>query len=222
MCDTFINSKGFLVKTKKEDIMNTNKKAKMWVKRIVVLVIAGGLMFLMMNCAGTERLRKGEESSVLGDCTPAGTWYGGSYNPDHAGFKYQYTFIPVNADHFILICDGAYNPDSLGAAVLTNFTGELVKKSDKNYEIRIIALSTNDPTHPPEELPVIIAGRADVELDSCDQMTITYTFGAFYEWGKVPFVDDPLLINITEDKPVMETLNRMPMRTQLPKPPPSQ
>lgn len=222
MCATFINSKGFLVKTRKENIMISNEKAKMWVKRTVALVIAGGLMFLMMNCAGTEKLRKEEESSLFSDCTLAGTWYGGSYNPDHAGFKYQYTFFRVNADRFILIADPAYNPDSLGAAVLTTFTGELVKKSDKNYEIRLIALSTKDPTHPPEELPVIIAGRADVQLDSCDQMTITYTFGAFYEWGKVPFVDDPLLINITEDKPIVETLNRMPMGTQLPKPPPSQ
>ncbi len=56
--------------------MITNEKAKMWAKRIVALVIVGGLMFLMMNCAGPEKLRKEEGSSLFSDCTPAGTWYG--------------------------------------------------------------------------------------------------------------------------------------------------
>ncbi|MHA2061648.1 MAG: hypothetical protein ACW963_05080 [Candidatus Sifarchaeia archaeon] len=38
--------------------MNKNEKAKIWVNRIVSLVIAGGLMFLVMNYSVAEKLRK--------------------------------------------------------------------------------------------------------------------------------------------------------------------
>jgi hypothetical protein len=155
----------------------------------------------------------------VSDCSPAGTWYGGSYFPEHAGFKYQYTFIPVKAGRFLLTAEGAYNPDSLGAAVATTFTGELVKKADGSFEIRLIALTTTDPTHPPEELPMIVAGKADVQFDGCDKMIITYNWAAFYKWDSVPFVDDPVAWMILPGKPTVETLNRMRMETQLPEAP---
>jgi len=109
----------------------------------------------------------------VSECSPAGTWYGGSYNPDNAGYKYQYTFSPMKAGRFFAMADGAYNPDSLGAAVATTWTGELVKKSGKNYEIRLIALTTNDPTEPPEELPMIWAVRGDARLETASMIFIT-------------------------------------------------
>jgi hypothetical protein len=147
---------------------------------------------------------------MTSECSPAGTWYGGS-----SGAKYHYNFVPGEAGRFFLTAEGAYSPDLLGAALLTTFTGELEKKSDENYEIRVMALSRKDPTDS-EELPVIVAGIGDVQLEGCDKMTITYNFGAFYEWGKVPFVDEPLSMFITEDNPGVETLDRMLMGTQLP------
>ena len=70
------------------------------------------------------------------------------------------------------MADGAYNPDSLGAAVATTWTGEVVKTTANSYEIRLIALTTNDPTAPPEELPMIWAVRGDLEMDGCDRITI--------------------------------------------------
>ena len=75
-----------------------------------------------------------------------------------------------------------------------------------------------DPNDP-EELPVIVAGRGDAQLEGCEKMTVTYSFGAFYEWGKVPFIDEPLSWMATEDNPIVETLDRMLMGTQLPQAP---
>jgi hypothetical protein len=181
------------------------KKCILIVMSVVILVVVSSFMVFA-----------GEKDS---DCSPAGTWYGGSSFPDHAGFKYQYTFIPVEADRFLLTAEGAYNPDSLGAAVATTFTGELVKKADGSFEIRLIALTTTDPTHPPEELPMIVAGKADVQFDGCDKMIITYDWAGFYKWDSVPFVDYPVAWMIKPDKPTVETLNRMRMGTELPEAP---
>ena len=142
--------------------------------------------------------------------SPAGTWYGGS-----ATAKYHYNFIPGQDGRFFLTAQGAYSPDLLGAALLTTFTGELEKKSVNNYEIRLMALSRKDPADG-KELPVVVTGKGDAVLEGPDKMTITWSFGAFYEWGKVPFVDEPLSKMITEDKPTVEVVNRMLMGTQLP------
>ena len=43
--------------------MIKNEKARIWVNRIVSLVIAGGLMFLIMNYGVAEKLRKELDSS---------------------------------------------------------------------------------------------------------------------------------------------------------------
>jgi hypothetical protein len=32
-----------------------------------------------------------------------GTWYGGSDNPDHAGYKYQYSFVPTGPDRWFVL-----------------------------------------------------------------------------------------------------------------------
>jgi hypothetical protein len=139
--------------------------------------------------------------------SPAGTWYGGS-----AGAKYHYSFIPGQEGRFFLTTQGAYSPALFGMALLTTMTGELKKKSANHYEIRLMCLSRKDLADN-EEQPTIIAGRGDVVLEGPDKMTITYTLGAFYEWGQVPFVDEPLSKVITEEKPVAEVLSRMTMGT---------
>jgi hypothetical protein len=161
-------------------------------------------------------------SSGVSECSPAGTWYGGSYNPENAGYKYQYTFSPMKAGRFFAMADGAYNPDSLGAAVATTWTGEVVRAKANSYEIRLIALTTNDPTEPPEELPMIWAVRGDLKIDGCDTITITYTWFAIYKWDTVPFVDAPVSWNLhAGDDPIVETIRRMPTGTTLPKAPPA-
>jgi hypothetical protein len=53
----------FLEKIKQENLMSNNEKTKIWVNRIVSLVIAGGLMFLVMNYGVAEKLRKELDTS---------------------------------------------------------------------------------------------------------------------------------------------------------------
>jgi hypothetical protein len=57
-----LNTEGFL-KTKQENIMIKNEKTRIWVNRIASLVIAGGLMFLVMNFGVTDKLRKELDAS---------------------------------------------------------------------------------------------------------------------------------------------------------------
>ncbi len=120
-----------------------------------------------------------------------GTWYGGSSNPDNVGFKYQYTFIPTGPNRWHAMADGAYNPDSLGAAVETRWTGEVLRANGK-YEIRLIALTTNDPVDPPDELPKIHAVRGYVSFPSSGAAQIQYDLFGTYDWSQTPFVDEPV------------------------------
>ncbi|HKJ84523.1 MAG TPA: hypothetical protein VKA06_00530 [Spirochaetia bacterium] len=147
-------------------------------KRLVllmaVMLVFGGMLFA--GGAKEDELR--------------GTWYGGSSNPDNAGYKYQYTFVPTGRARWYAMADGAYNPDSLGAAVATRWTGEVVRRNGV-YEIRLIALTTNDPTEPPEELPSVQAVRGRVTFDEDDAVQIVYDLYAIYDWGQTPFVDQP-------------------------------
>lgn len=146
------------------------------------------------------------------DYSPAGTWYGGS---DLA--KYQYTFIPGDSGRFFLTAQAAYSPNLIGVALLNTFTGELVKKTANNYELRLMALTRKDPGDP-EDMPGIVAGKADVQIDG-DKMTLSYNWAGFYGWEQIPFVDAPHTWHpALSEGPVIETLSRMQMGTELPSP----
>jgi hypothetical protein len=107
------------------------------------------------------------------------------------------------------------------AAVATTWTGALVRKPGGTYEMRLIALTTTDPTEPPEELPMIWAVKGDVRFDGCDTIIIEYNWFGIYEWDKVPFVVEPAtwLIYSGQD-PIVETIKRMLGDTELPDLPP--
>jgi len=140
-----------------------------------------------------------------------GIWYGGSDNPDHAGFKYEYRFVPVATDRWEIEAYGAYNADSLGAAVKTPWIGE-VNRVDGVYEMRLIALTTTDPVHPPEELPTIQAVRAHITMNGEDSATIIYDLYALYDWGQRPFAEDPVNWVLAPGAgEITETIHRMDM-----------
>ena len=165
------------------------------------------------------------------NCTQTGTWYGGSYVPEHEGYKYQYTFIPIETEgHYSVTADGVYNPDTLGAEVATTWTGQMVKKHGRHggkakdnsaYEIRLIALTSTDPVDPPEVLPMIWAVKGDVRFDGCDTLIIEYDWFAIHTWDKVPFVDEPDVWLLYDGQKIVETIKRMPMKSKLPTPPPA-
>ena len=137
-----------------------------------------------------------------------GSWYGGSSNPDHAGYKYHYTFIPTGSDRWYVEAQPSYTAATFGGAILSNFTGEVVLV-DGAYEVRLLAMMGKDPVDPPGELPTVIAGRGWITLTSENGATIEYDFGGFYEWGKTPFVDEPAIQNISPEATVKEVIHRM-------------
>ena len=147
-----------------------------------------------------------------------GSWFGGSSNQENAGYKYQYTFIKNGPNSYYATADGAYNPDSLGAAVATNWTGELIEGEDGSYTIRLIALTTNDPVEPPEELPTILAVEGALEMNGAEKMTIRYHYFAAHEWGTEPFVDKPVQWMLPPGSdPIVEHIQRMSTASELPK-----
>jgi hypothetical protein len=88
------------------------------------------------------------------------------------------------------MADGAYNPDSLGAAVATTWTVEVIAR-DGEYEIRLLALTTNDPTEPPDELPTVHAVRGFLSVESDGKAVINYESWDAYNWGDAPFESEP-------------------------------
>jgi hypothetical protein len=172
--------------------------------------------FVILAVAVTGVFASGVGGKGAGTDPLCGTWYGGSTNPDHAGFKYQYTFIPTGSDRWYVMAQGIYNPDSLGAAVLSRFTGEVVHL-DGDYEIRLIAMATTDPVDPPDELPVIHAVRGGLTVNSENEVTVEYDLYGIYAWDTTPFVDEPAVWGIPPNSTVLtEIIHRMRMDVALP------
>lgn len=175
------------------------------------------LMTVLMAFVGTLAFAGGTRgASAMSEGPLCGSWYGGSYNPDNAGYKYQYTFIPTGKGRWYVMADGAYNPDSLGAAVATTWTGEVIERDGK-YEIRLLALTTNDPTEPPEEVPTVHGVQGFITLDSDGKATINYNSWGAYNWGDSPFVSEPAMWMLPPDSgPITETIQRMSVEATAP------
>jgi hypothetical protein len=179
---------------------------RIWFIVVVIMAMAGSWTF-----AGGMR-----GSASLSEDPLCGSWYGGSYNPDNAGYKYQYTFIPTGKGRWYAMADGAYNPDSLGAAVKTTWTGEVIERDGK-YEIRLLALTTNDPTEPPEELPTVHGVLGFITVDSDGKATISYDSWGAYNWGDSPFKSEPAVWMMPPGAgPIIETIQRMSMAVAAP------
>lgn len=192
----------FGIKTPKEE----RRMKRSWFLVTVLIAFAGTLAF-----AGGTR-----GASAMSEDPLCGSWYGGSYNPDNAGYKYQYTFIPTGKGRWYVMADGAYNPDSLGAAVATTWTGEVIERDGK-YEIRLLALTTNDPTEPPEEVPTVHGVQGFITLDSDGEATINYNSWGAYNWGDSPFVSEPATWMLPPgSSPITETIQRVSTQAAAP------
>ena len=121
-----------------------------------------------------------------------GAWYGGSTFPDHAGFKYLYTFSPIGPDRWQVLCFPASNPAAYGPfALMTPFGGEIVK-TVSGYEMRILSLGTATAEVPPKDLPMVVGARAILTVVGPNEIKLVYDTAGMYAWGKVPFVDSPV------------------------------
>jgi hypothetical protein len=85
-------------------------------KRVLVTVVVLAIV-VTGAFAGGVRDKEGGTDPLCG------SWYGGDPNPDIIGYKYHYSFIPAGPDRWYIMAQGIYNPDSLGAAVMSKWTG---------------------------------------------------------------------------------------------------
>lgn len=160
------------------------------------------------------------------ECTPAGTWYGGSV------VAYHMTITPAGpAGQYVVTAQGMYKN-----AVMTTLYAGIQTKNGKVYEGNGLSLSTQDPdflnSPPIGKLPDIIAGWFSMEMVDCNTIRNTIPFLGLYfgsliwlpgtpwtgiHWlpnAKIPLVSEPdvdLIPVLTGDvKPIVETYRRLP------------
>ncbi len=175
-------------------------------RRFLFVVI--GLAVLAGGCA-TNSASNTDES-----CTPAGTWRGGSaYDPDgdpyeDLGVRYVCSIVPIGNGRFSAIWEGSYvtPPDY---ARMTQYCGEIVRKSDGGYEGIGMAYFNTSSTFPPESLPEVWVIHGDLEMPDCDTLKFTWDTFAAFDWQSEPFVDDPLFEPVPT--PIIEVYKRFKM-----------
>jgi len=145
-----------------------------------------------------------------------GTWIGGSTAPDGSQHKWVYVFSPAGPDRWTITCERAFAPEVFGAALSTQFGGE-IRKFGSNYEVRLACLATNDTSPTPKDLPSIIGARAVLTMLGLDQVKLTYDTLGFWKWGTVPFVDQPATWAYRRgmDPPTVETLSRLKTEVEI-------
>jgi hypothetical protein len=137
------------------------------------------------------------------DCTPAGVWYGGS----DASAKYILAITPGRAGHFNMTASQGFTSR---LPHITPWVGELIKTA-KGWEAVEIALTNNDTTPPPAGAnPDLRAVRETVKFDGCDKLLVTINFYALYNWGSVPFADEPAAYLLGPGETEAEIYSRVP------------
>jgi len=149
--------------------------------------------------------------SAMGSADPfAGAWFGGSTAADGSQHKWGYIFTPAGQDRWIITCERAFAPEVFGAALATQFGGE-IRKVGSTYEARLACLATNDTSATPKDLPNILAARAVITILGPGELKLTYDTLGIWKWGTTPFVDQPIHWAYRRgiDPPTVETLSRL-------------
>ncbi len=160
------------------------------------------------------------------DCTPAGSWYGGSV------VGYQLTIVPTNpAGRYTTFGQGIYKASAITATI----TGEISRKGNV-FEGSFLSLTGDDsfvnlPPAANGKMPDLEVGWEVVKMLDCNTLQVTIPFfGSYFAtniwqpgspWGgptwlnlKVPFVDPPdidwIPILTNDTKPIVETYHRVP------------
>ena len=141
------------------------------------------------------------------DCTPTGTWYGGSEN----GAKYLLTVIP-STPYYTVIFQAAFKPR---VPVLTRYSGEMTHVKAKTFDIYAIAM-VNTSELPPDPgadstLPQVWAIRSRAEISDCNTLDLTIDFFAAYNWRSdlVPYLDPPDTYRLSPGNLIREKYHRV-------------
>jgi hypothetical protein len=160
------------------------------VVRIFKLRVLGLPILLVLPCYAQQG--QGNE------CTPAGTWYGGSV------VAYHMTVTPAGpAGHYVVTAQGMYKN-----TVMNTLYAGISIKNGRVYEGNGMSLATTDPDflNPPPigKLPDIISGWFSMEMVDCNWIPN----------AKIPLVNEPdvdMIPILTGDvKPIVETYHRLP------------
>ena len=140
------------------------------------------------------------------NCSLAGTWYGGS------DYKYMMTIIPSAGEKFAARAEAVYSNLAWGYQAWTSWSGEVVRGSDGRYVVQEISMfTTSTDPHPPPNSFELDGVRGSIAFLNCDRIQISYNFfAAYFDLGKVPFVDQPDL-NYLPPGGLVETYRRMPL-----------
>ncbi len=153
-------------------------------------------------------------ASGIGPCAPAGTWRGGSsYDPagdpyDDLGVRYVMTVVPIERGRFSVLWEGSYvTPPEY--ARMTQYSGELVKKSGGGYKCIGMAYFNKSSVFPPDSLPQVWIVRGYMEVLDCDTVKVTWDTFDVFDWHSEPFVDPPLFQ--PAPTPIVEIYKRFSM-----------
>ena len=136
-------------------------------------------------------------ASGANKCDPVGTWRGGSsYDPDgdsynDLGVRYVLTIVPIGRGRYSALWEGSYitPPDYTR---MTQYSGELVMKSDGEYECIGMAYFNSSSVFPPDSLPQVWVIHSYMEVIDCNTVKCTWDTFDVFDWHSEPFVDTPL------------------------------
>lgn len=111
------------------------------------------------------------------ECTPAGTWYGGSVT------AYQLTIVPVApAGHYSFIFQGMYK-EPAPYVITAHPTGEIVKNG-RLFEGPMLSLAADssvaDNPGTAAKMPDLLAGWVSMEMVDCNTIRNTIPFFGLY------------------------------------------
>jgi hypothetical protein len=142
------------------------------------------------------------------ECTPAGTWFGGSEN----GAKYLMTVVPAMPNHYTVVFQAAFKPR---VPILTQYTGEMRHVKAAIFDTFIIAMVNNSELPPDpgadSTRPQVWAVRSRGEIKDCDTFEFEIDFFVVYNWrgDLVPFKDAPDTHRLAPGNVIRETYHRM-------------
>ena len=141
------------------------------------------------------------------NCSPAGTWYGGS----DTTAKYMAFISPLEGNRFSIIWDGAYDTAGLGFPVSTKIYGEFRQEKYKEFRYAGTALGMTNTSadFPPKGNPALMGVHYRVRMDGCDAMVVVHDFFGGWWWDshKTPFVDQADFV--AAPTPIVETYKRL-------------
>ena len=148
------------------------------------------------------------EAQGRAQCSPAGTWYGGS----EGTAKYIASITPLAENRFNIVWSAGFSVAQLGFPVMTLIPGEFQQKRHGQWEYEGTAAGFGEKSNafPPATYPDLWVVHYRVRVEGCNIMIVQHDLFGGYTWAsnKTPFVDQPDYP--VAPTPIVETYKRLP------------